>query len=63
VSGPDSAGRATAQILAVYGGIFVGGSIAWGMAADGYRPDHYDVIGVLVRLPGMALIMYAPRVR
>ncbi|MEU2159346.1 cation transporter [Streptomyces sp. NPDC019396] len=50
-----------ARILAAYGGIFVAGSIAWGMVADGYRPDRYDVIGALVCLAGMAVIMYAPR--
>ncbi|MFE5947093.1 YnfA family protein [Streptomyces sp. NPDC056480] len=49
------------RILAAYGGIFVAGSIAWGMVADGYRPDRYDVIGALVCLAGMAVIMYAPR--
>jgi small multidrug resistance family-3 protein len=49
------------RILAAYGGIFVAGSIAWGMVADGYRPDRYDIIGALVCLAGMAVIMYAPR--
>ncbi|MFH9610779.1 YnfA family protein [Streptomyces sp. NPDC017448] len=49
------------RILAAYGGIFVAGSIAWGMVADGYRPDRFDVVGALVCLAGMALIMYAPR--
>ncbi|MEV7520366.1 YnfA family protein [Streptomyces sp. NPDC091371] len=49
------------RILAAYGGIFVAGSIAWGMIADGYRPDRWDVIGALVCLGGMAVIMYAPR--
>ncbi|MFF3843118.1 YnfA family protein [Streptomyces sp. NPDC001930] len=49
------------RVLAAYGGIFVAGSIAWGMVADGYRPDRYDVIGALVCLAGMAVIMYAPR--
>ncbi|MGW8762524.1 YnfA family protein [Streptomyces sp. NPDC055815] len=49
------------RILAAYGGIFVAGSIAWAMVADGYRPDRYDVIGALVCLAGMAVIMYAPR--
>jgi small multidrug resistance family-3 protein len=48
------------RILAAYGGIFVAGSIAWGVA-DGYRPDRWDVIGALVCLAGMAVIMYAPR--
>ncbi|MEU8526815.1 YnfA family protein [Streptomyces sp. NPDC048629] len=49
------------RILAAYGGIFVAGSIAWGMVADGYRPDRWDVIGALVCLAGMAVIMHAPR--
>ncbi|MCX5555367.1 YnfA family protein [Streptomyces sp. NBC_00038] len=49
------------RILAAYGGIFVAGSIAWGMVADGYRPDRWDVIGALVCLAGMTVIMYAPR--
>lgn len=49
------------RILAAYGGIFVAGSIAWGMVADGYRPDRWDAIGALVCLAGMAVIMYAPR--
>lgn len=48
-------------ILAAYGGIFVAGSIGWGMVADGYRPDRFDIIGALVCLAGMAVIMYAPR--
>lgn len=49
------------RVLAAYGGVFVAGSIAWGMVADGYRPDRFDVIGALVCLAGMAVIMYAPR--
>lgn len=49
------------RILAAYGGVFVAGSLAWGMIADGYRPDRWDVIGALVCLAGVALIMYAPR--
>ncbi|WP_328397902.1 YnfA family protein [Streptomyces sp. NBC_00390] len=51
------------RILAAYGGVFVAGSIAWGMVADGYRPDRWDVIGALICLAGMAVIMYAPRGR
>ncbi|MGN6406382.1 YnfA family protein [Sinomonas sp.] len=49
------------RILAAYGGVFVVGSLAWGMAFDGYRPDRYDIIGAVVCLVGMAVIMYAPR--
>ncbi|MEV8093113.1 YnfA family protein [Kitasatospora sp. NPDC085879] len=51
------------RILAAYGGVFVAGSLAWGMVVDGYRPDRYDVIGALVCLVGVAVIMYAPRGR
>ncbi|MDS0138677.1 MULTISPECIES: YnfA family protein [unclassified Amycolatopsis] len=49
------------RILAAYGGVFVAGSLAWGIIADGYRPDRYDVIGALLCLAGVAVIMYAPR--
>lgn len=31
------------------------------MAADGYRPDRWDIAGALICLAGMAVIMYAPR--
>jgi small multidrug resistance family-3 protein len=49
------------RVLAAYGGVFVAGSLAWGMVADGWRPDRWDVLGALVCLAGMAVIMYAPR--
>ncbi|MET8046838.1 YnfA family protein [Streptosporangium sp. NPDC005286] len=49
------------RILAAYGGIFVAGSLAWGMLIDGFRPDRWDVIGAVVCLIGVAVIMYAPR--
>ncbi len=49
------------RILAAYGGVFVAGSLAWGVVMDGYRPDRYDVLGALVCLLGVAVIMYAPR--
>jgi small multidrug resistance family-3 protein len=49
------------RILAAYGGVFIAGSLVWGMVADGYRPDRYDVVGALVSLVGVGIIMYAPR--
>lgn len=49
------------RILAAYGGVFVAGSLVWGMMADGFKPDRYDVIGALICLVGVAVIMYAPR--
>src|ERR687892_1388890 len=45
------------RILAAYGGVFVAGSPAWGMALDGFRPDRYDVAGSLICLLGVAVIM------
>lgn len=49
------------RILAAYGGVFVAGSLAWGMVVDGFKPDRWDVAGALVCLVGVAIIMYAPR--
>lgn len=49
------------RILAAYGGVFVAGSLAWGMIMDGFRPDRYDIAGAAICLLGVALIMYAPR--
>jgi small multidrug resistance family-3 protein len=49
------------RILAAYGGVFVAGSLAWGMVVDKFRPDRWDLIGAGVCLMGVAVIMYAPR--
>jgi len=49
------------RVLAAYGGVFVAGSLAWGTAFDGFRPDRWDILGSLVCLLGVAVIMYAPR--
>ena len=50
------------RILAAYGGVFVAGSLGWGMLVDSFRPDRYDLVGAaLCLLAGMAVIMYAPR--
>ena len=49
------------RILAAYGGVFVAGSLAWGMLVDRFQPDRYDLIGAALCLAGVAVIMYAPR--
>jgi small multidrug resistance family-3 protein len=49
------------RILAAYGGVFVAGSLAWGVVFDGFRPDRWDLIGAVVCLVGVAIIMYVPR--
>ncbi|MCU0307245.1 MAG: YnfA family protein [Thermoleophilia bacterium] len=49
------------RVLAAYGGVFVAGSLAWGVIVDGFRPDRWDLTGAAVCLLGVALIMYGPR--
>jgi small multidrug resistance family-3 protein len=49
------------RILAAYGGVFVAGSLLWGVVLDGFRPDRWDLIGAAICLLGVLLIMYAPR--
>ena len=49
------------RVLAAYGGVFVVGSIAWGMTFDSFRPDRFDLAGAGICLVGVAVIMYAPR--
>lgn len=49
------------RILAAYGGVFVAGSLAWGVVVDGFRPDRFDLAGAAICLAGVAVIMYAPR--
>jgi small multidrug resistance family-3 protein len=49
------------RILAAYGGIFVAGSLVWGMIVDRFRPDRFDLIGATLCLAGVVVIMYVPR--
>lgn len=46
------------RVLAAYGGVFVAGSLAWGVAFDGFRPDRADLGGAAVCLLGAAIIVY-----
>ncbi|GAB2486432.1 YnfA family protein [Jatrophihabitans fulvus] len=45
------------RVLAAYGGVFVAGSLLWGMVADGFRPTRWDVAGAALCLVGVAVIM------
>ena len=47
------------RVLAAYGGVFIVGSLLWGIASDGFRPDRADLAGALVCLIGVGVIMYA----
>ncbi|MDQ2651936.1 MAG: YnfA family protein [Chloroflexota bacterium] len=54
---PHAAGRT----YAAYGGVYVAVAVLWLWAADGIRPDRWDIIGSAVALTGMAIILWAPR--
>ena len=47
------------RVLAAYGGVFIVGSMLWGVAFDDFHPDRSDVIGAAICLVGVAVIMYA----
>ena len=49
------------RVLAAYGGVFIVGSLLWGVAFDGFRPDRFDYAGAILCLIGIGVIMYAPR--
>lgn len=49
------------RVLAAYGGVFIVGSLIWGVVFDNFRPDRYDLIGAAACVAGVAVIMYAPR--
>lgn len=47
------------RVLAAYGGVFIVGSLLWGVAFDGFRPDRADIAGAVICLVGVGTIMYA----
>lgn len=47
------------RVLAAYGGVFIVGSLLWGVAFDGFQPDRSDLLGALLCLAGVGVIMYA----
>jgi small multidrug resistance family-3 protein len=47
------------RVLAAYGGVFIVGSLLWGIAFDGFRPDRADLVGAAICLAGVGVIMYA----
>ena len=51
------AGRA----YAAYGGIYILASLGWLWAAEGIRPDRWDLLGASICVAGAALILFAPR--
>lgn len=49
------------RVMAAYGGVFVAGSLLWGVLIDGFRPAWHDLLGALTCLLGVALIMHPSR--
>ena len=49
------------RVFAAYGGVFVVGSLVWGVVFEGFRPDRWDLLGGAICLLGMAVIMYGQR--
>lgn len=49
------------RVLAAYGGVFVVGSLAWGVMLDHFKPDRIDLLGSTICLLGAGLIMWGPR--
>jgi small multidrug resistance family-3 protein len=47
------------RVLAAYGGVFIVGSLLWGVAFDGFHPDRADLAGALICLAGVGVIMFA----
>jgi small multidrug resistance family-3 protein len=47
------------RVLAAYGGVFIVGSLLWGVVFDGFHPDRADVAGAALCLAGVTVIMYA----
>lgn len=52
----SAAGRA----YAAYGGVYIAAALAWLWAAEGVRPDRYDLAGAGLCLLGAGLILLAP---
>jgi small multidrug resistance family-3 protein len=47
------------RVLAAYGGVFIVGSLLWGVVFDDFHPDRADIAGAVVCLTGVGIIMYA----
>ncbi|MDA0164215.1 YnfA family protein [Solirubrobacter ginsenosidimutans] len=46
------------RVLAAYGGVFIVGSLLWGVVFDDFRPDRADLLGAAICLIGVTVIMY-----
>ena len=49
------------RLYAVYGGVFIGMSFAWGYCFDGVIPDTGDIIGSVIATLGVLICLFYPR--
>jgi len=54
---PEGFGR----VYATYGGIFILMALFWAWKVDGFKPDHYDIIGAVIAVFGVCIIYFTPR--
>lgn len=49
------------RVYAAYGGVFIVLSMFWGWGVDRIAPDHFDMLGGVISLAGVAVMMWWPR--
>lgn len=52
---------AAGRTYAAYGGIYIAASLLWLWAAEGVRPDRWDMLGGLICIAGASVILFMPR--
>lgn len=52
---------AAGRVFAAYGGVYIVASLVWLWAAEGLRPDRWDLTGASICLIGAAVIVLGPR--
>jgi len=49
------------RVYAAYGGVFIALAVLWGVLVDGFEPDRWDLLGVLICVVGVLVIVAPPR--
>jgi small multidrug resistance family-3 protein len=49
------------RTYATYGGIYILSSLVWLWAAEGVKPDKWDILGAAICLVGAGVILLGPR--
>jgi small multidrug resistance family-3 protein len=52
--------QAAGRAYAAYGSVYIAVALAWLWAAEGVRPDRYDLLGAAFCLLGAGVILLAP---